>query len=1031
MFKLISFIVLMIIGGGISGQQINIDRVDMMPSIPEPYNMRDWKNVAHHYDSLVFNTTLSGQYLPVMAINENGLNYPNHESAAMVSYVGKTLGTSAEGINYLPAVIGATLSGINKSSQFGYNWVLMGEDFFNHRPAENVYLNNYAATSGHDWWYETMPNVFFYQLNALYPNTGDFNYQFEMVANRWLEAVGSMGGSVTPWEAPYMNYRAWNLNQMKPLIEGVKQPEAAGAIGWILYNAYCETGNRNYLIGAEWALEFLSNWDENPSYELQLPYGAYVAARMNAEIGTNYNINKIINWCFNRGSLRGWGCIVGKWGNYDCSGLFGEANDAGNDYAFVMNGFQQAAALVPLVRYNEHYANAIGKWVLNVANASRLFYPGFLPADQQDSEDWSLENDFNNCIAHEAMKELKNGKSPFATGDAINGGWASTNLALYGSSHVGYFGGIIATTNVDAVLKLDLCKTDFYSTSHPSFLIWNPYENDTTVTINVGSSEVDIYNSIENTFIKNDVSGTIDISIPAKNSVILVYVPNNAEIEYNGKKTLANNIVIDFDNGEIIADYPPRIKALKALKNPVTVDDSIKIFCTAEDIDNTDITYDWKIDGELVQGNEIFSIKAIEQPGFYEISCIVTSGTGLTDSMNIVIEVKERIPHIPEIILLKANPGKIDLGKSTTVSCLVYEQNGDEIVYNWFANQGTITGQGEAIQWLLPDAAGNYKIYCTVFDIDGESKDSVFVMVRELSNLQKGEPVLYLPFNGNVHDYSRYSQNTTSLNITYKNDAFDNPASAAQFNGTSSYVRVENTNRLNFALGLTLTGWIYSQHEGGNEAYPVSHGNWQNRWKVSISNNILRFTVKTNQGVKDLDTKTLIENENWYHFAMVYTGTDLEIYLDGQLDSFVPFTGEILTTTYDLVLGRARPDQAYFFKGRLDDIYLFDHPLSPTHIKNMYDTGVAINENRKSGKNINIFPNPAKQSLFVDFGQLTESKTNYQLIGILGKVVSSGTWLNNNNTQFCINTGNVQSGVYLLIMQMGEMCITHKLLILK
>ena len=40
----------------------------------------------------------------------------------------------------------------------------------------------------------------------------------------------------------------------------------------------------------------------------------------------------MINWCFDRGELRGWGAITGKWGDYDCSGLIGEANDGGNDY---------------------------------------------------------------------------------------------------------------------------------------------------------------------------------------------------------------------------------------------------------------------------------------------------------------------------------------------------------------------------------------------------------------------------------------------------------------------------------------------------------------------------------------------------------------------------------------------------------------------------------------------------------------------------------------------------------------------------
>ena len=60
------------------------------------------------------------------------------------------------------------------------------------------------------------------------------------------------------------------------------------------------------------------------------------------------------------------------------------------------------------------------------------------------------------------MREQQFGVSPFATGDAINGGWGFTNLALYGASHVGILGGIIDTTNVPMVLRLDLLKTDYF-----------------------------------------------------------------------------------------------------------------------------------------------------------------------------------------------------------------------------------------------------------------------------------------------------------------------------------------------------------------------------------------------------------------------------------------------------------------------------------------------------------------------------------------------------------------------------------------
>ena len=48
--------------------QINIQRIEMMPNEPSPYFMRDWKRVAQGYDSLAYDITKSGQYLPLVFI---------------------------------------------------------------------------------------------------------------------------------------------------------------------------------------------------------------------------------------------------------------------------------------------------------------------------------------------------------------------------------------------------------------------------------------------------------------------------------------------------------------------------------------------------------------------------------------------------------------------------------------------------------------------------------------------------------------------------------------------------------------------------------------------------------------------------------------------------------------------------------------------------------------------------------------------------------------------------------------------------
>ncbi len=256
--------------------------------------MRNWKDVTTKYDQLVYNTGATNQYFPLVRIKSSGgINYPSIQPILMDSYVGSIYaGTQAEAINIMPSIIGATLMGIDKSNQNGIDWTSKTKDFFNRANGQNVYLNGWSTASGNDWWYDLMPNVYFYQLYALYPGISDYNTQFTTVADQWLKAVNAMGGSANPWTVPNMNYRAFNLGNMTGNATGVKEPESAGTISWLLYHAYKKTGNKKYLDGAQQSMEYLNSLTSNPSYELQLPYGTLVAAKMNAEIGTSYDIQK-------------------------------------------------------------------------------------------------------------------------------------------------------------------------------------------------------------------------------------------------------------------------------------------------------------------------------------------------------------------------------------------------------------------------------------------------------------------------------------------------------------------------------------------------------------------------------------------------------------------------------------------------------------------------------------------------------------------------------------------------------------------
>lgn len=978
--------------------QVAIARVEQMPGLPSPYVMRDWKALALKYDSLVYNLSASGQYLPLIRVQGSGYNYVQRPNFILHTYVGTKNPSGAEAINILPSLVGASLAGVDKSTQFGQNWVLMSQDFFNRRNGENIYLNNFGGKSGSDWWYDIMPNVFFYQLYSLYPGLGDSDAQFISVADRFLEAVRKMGGNDAPWTAASMPYRAWDFTAGKPNVLGVPEPEAAGGYAWVLYHAYKKTGNKAYLQGAEWAMEYLVGLDANPSYELQLPYGAFVAARMNAELGMDYGTGKLINWVFDRGALRGWGTIVGKWGGVDVSGLVGEANDSGNDYAFLMNGLQQAAALAPLVRYDKRYARAIGKWLLNLANASRLFFPPSLPASLQDGAEWSQAYDQDGAIGYEALRQRWNGKSPFATGDAIRGGWSATNLCLYGTSSVGYLGAITQKTNVEGVLQIDVLKTDFFrDRAYPTFLYYNPYPVAQSIQVAVGGSEVDIYEALQERFIARNVKGSHTLLIPPDQAVLVTFAPVGAGVSYRANQMLLNGVVVDYRQSQAPVFFPPRIQGLAAKVATVQQGDTTDVYAKIFDRDTPTPTLSWSASGGVISGSGERVRWTADRQGRYQITLKASDVQGQVDSARIELEVVGILNKAPLIRTLTVAQNYASPGQSLAFHCDASDANGDALAYRWTADAGRIMGSGPRINWEAPSSEGAFLIRVEVSDGKGGTASAeARILVKDFEAAGSGKLVAYYPFSGNAQDASGNALHGDPFGCTLTQDRFGRELSAYRFDGINDYIQVANQPLLNFNTAITLSLWFRMRELPSREAFLISHGSWQNRWKLSvIPGGKLRWTIHAENGViRDLDSPLPMQVGVDYHVACTYDGKAMLLFLNGELHSFRSMEGKMKTSPVSLLMGQMLPsDAAYNFPGVLDEVRLYDYALRPSAIRLLFD------EKTTSVQSIDgplvryqVYPNPVSSDRFwIGCEDCKQEPFTWELFNSSGQSVQRGS----------------------------------------
>jgi hypothetical protein len=249
----------------------------------------------------------------------------------------------------------------------------------------------------------------------------------------------------------------------------------------------------------------------------------------------------------------GWGVIADQWGNCDVSGLQGSITDMGG-YGFFMNSVAMAWPLVPMVKYEPQYARAIGKYILNAVNASRLFYP-----DQVDNlHQWlpDLKDLTQGIIGYEGIRKIDDynnpalkGISPVTTGDGpkwVEGQPKTSMFSLYSTSIVGVYGAMVNKTEVDGILAINCNATDFYAENkYPVFLYYNPHKEVQMVTYS-SDKNVDLLDIISKKYLAKGGCNRIKMAIPAGDAVLVVVLPAGTKLEVKDRMMKANNSVIAF-----------------------------------------------------------------------------------------------------------------------------------------------------------------------------------------------------------------------------------------------------------------------------------------------------------------------------------------------------------------------------------------------------------------------------------------------------------------------------------------------------
>ena len=587
-------------------EQRLLEVVEDMPNIPSNYKLIDWEDRGKKLTEFVFDHTATnfdentefsvkdnrkfstiyrddkyggymipafyGENRPIVDREIDGKIHDGEDDQESISVTSALISASLLGIDMnkeLPEELKgkSTIENgyeINTylDNELKYYWNKDGVITNVPNGSDSKLQNTNVSNAYGDFWYLLIANQNFFRLSELNPEwrPEEVKEIQRSIADKMVEMIDVLKQRSKETGKGLFDIQCFDFENMKAVEPGWRQPDAATGTASILYYAYKIFNEDKYLTYAKECMDYLQDLESNPYYENMLIDAVYLAAMMNAEVGTNYDISKFWNWITttSKSSVRNWGSVNYSQDGIDVYGMTGEPN---NGYSYFFNSIYPLTSILPAAKYDPSYARMAGKWAINIANASKYFLPSEWSTEHQTDGEFKGQLE-ESVLAYESLRKNDKGKNFYATGDAkqnATGGWMAgentTNFGLYGGFYTGFLGALVKETNVEGILKLDCNKTDYYQNNmYQTYLYYNPFMETKEVEIDLGNKYYDIYDSAAGMYLAKNVTGKQTFKMLADSARVIVLTDPNSTVEYQDNTTYINNKLVAHSDAKILED---------------------------------------------------------------------------------------------------------------------------------------------------------------------------------------------------------------------------------------------------------------------------------------------------------------------------------------------------------------------------------------------------------------------------------------------------------------------------------------------
>jgi Leucine-rich repeat (LRR) protein len=209
----------------------------------------------------------------------------------------------------------------------------------------------------------------------------------------------------------------------------------------------------------------------------------------------------------------------------------------------------------------------------------------------------------------------------------------------------------------------------------------------------------------------------------------------------------------------------------------------------------------------------------------------------------------------------------------------------------------------------------------------------------------------YFPFDGNANNASGSGSNGNPTDVTLTTDRFGVANTAYSFNGVSSNIDALITNIPQNNSPRTISGWFKTNNAfTAPDKYEIcifNYGALAKTQRLSLSVyskgylNVVNGPVFTDGSfyVNNFD----YSNNDWYFYTLTYDGNKASLFINGEFVSENLITLNTTGNTFKIgqrILGDTTDES---FKGKIDDIGIWNRVLTPTEIMALYESGDTSN----------------------------------------------------------------------------------------